>query len=294
MSSPPLRVAEDNRLAYNVFDFTDSFLNNVKRHLEQTDIQVLDLRTAPVLVGKPSSKIYFSTDHHMRGWTGHEIAQIEAETLCDRFNLSIDTSLLSDENFSCQIFPSCFLGSHGRVLSRIPCPPDDFDLISYVHPLDLECLVVGKNKDITYKSGDASILLDTQFFRAPLYRGWRYSAYLGGDNPFTEIHNRSCTNNISLLLIGDSLDNCVIPQLVPAVSRIVSIDPRHCNGRFAGALRPGLPQELALPFRQYIDSQSFDAVLVQAINDDLTTPINKLLAKTPTALAPSPGTPPRP
>lgn len=64
--------------------------------------------------------------------------------------------------------------------------------------------------------------------------GWKksslYSAFIGGDNPFTEIHNTALSDGSSCVVVKESFGNAFVPFLVSHYETVYVVDYRYYNG----------------------------------------------------------------
>ncbi|MGL5245552.1 MAG: hypothetical protein ACRC7R_10300, partial [Sarcina sp.] len=56
-----------------------------------------------------------------------------------------------------------------------------------------------------------------------------YSMYIDGDNPEVIVRNLKSNNNLKIVMIGDSMDNPLIPLMADYFHTIYSYDLRHYN-----------------------------------------------------------------
>ncbi len=59
-----------------------------------------------------------------------------------------------------------------------------------------------------------------------------YSAFIGGDNPFTEIHNKSITDGSSCVVVKESFGNAFVPFLVSHYETVYVVDYRYYQDDF--------------------------------------------------------------
>lgn len=58
----------------------------------------------------------------------------------------------------------------------------------------------------------------------------KYSCFIAGDNPYTEIHNPQITDGSSIMVVKESFANSLVPFLVENYENIYIIDYRHYSG----------------------------------------------------------------
>ncbi|MBQ8992833.1 MAG: hypothetical protein IJ085_01680, partial [Turicibacter sp.] len=73
-----------------------------------------------------------------------------------------------------------------------------------------------------------------------------YTVYMGGDNALEVITNPNVDNDLSLVLIGDSMSNPLIPLLSLHFKTIYSYDMRHYEGDILADLKQLNPDIITL------------------------------------------------
>lgn len=155
--------------------------------------------------------IYYHTDHH---WTqlGAYYAYRE---FCSK--KGIEPHALTD--FTEKDYPG-FLGSYYSESNQSP------ELAS--NPDTVQTWTPNGTNDMTWVSADGAktdwwIVADISDTDA----GNKYSAFAGGDNPFSYAHNDAIHDGSSVLIVKDSYGNALIPWLIDHYENIYWIDPRY-------------------------------------------------------------------
>ena len=58
----------------------------------------------------------------------------------------------------------------------------------------------------------------------------KYSAFIGGDNPFTEITNEDIQDGSSCLVVKESFGNAFVPYLTDHYEKVYVVDYRYWEG----------------------------------------------------------------
>lgn len=174
------------------------------------NIVVLDLEK--VLLG---SKSYFlKTDHH---WNMEGVYQGYINIIDKIREQFPEIRVAYDRNeFQIEEYEKCFIGSDGRKVVRLIEESDD--IMIWTHELFNDILVEINNKE-------------SQFYHfSNLKEGignHSYGVYMNGDNGIEVITNPNVNNDSSLVLIGDSMSNPLIPLLSLHFKSIYSYDMRY-------------------------------------------------------------------
>lgn len=161
-----------------------------------------------------SEYIYFNTDHHWTALGAYYAYQTFAETA------GILPAPLEQYK---QVEYDGFLGSFYNDTSKLPALEKNPDkLIAYV-PNEKAELVYTKTDG---SKQDWKVVADASDYGKAL----KYSAFIGGDNPFTEITNPDITDGSSIVVVKESFGNAFVPFLVENYSKVYVIDYRYYNG----------------------------------------------------------------
>ena len=151
--------------------------------------------------------IYFRTDHH---WTalGAYYAYTAFMTQLGKNAYSLDS--FKEHNMG------AFVGSYYTQtrVSSLNSNPDN--LIAY-EPFSTNSLKM-INKDNQYI--DYNIVTDVSRWNNTS----KYSAFIGGDNAYTEINNPNVTDGSSVLVIKESFGNAMVPFLVENIIRTACLN----------------------------------------------------------------------
>jgi hypothetical protein len=201
----------------------DNYIDTINSSNQEKSINYMlsgfdtNVNAVPVfdtLMSHRKEYIYFNTDHH---WTALG-AYYAYEEYCEKSGKTPHPL----NQFS-QVEYDGFLGSFYNDTGKIPSLKSNPDtVIAYVP---------NKNAKMVYtdKKGNSynwPIIGDVSAYGETL----KYSTFIGGDNPFTEIVNPDITDNSSIVVVKESFGNAFVPFLVENYSKIYVIDYRYYNG----------------------------------------------------------------
>lgn len=165
----------------------------------------------------PSEDLYYKTDHHWN-MTG----AFKAYTYIIE-ELNKDNPLIGAPNarnkFKIYTYEKYFLGSDGRSIANNKIKPEDISI--YKYPNDKKFRFIKDNIEIN-PFDENSLSLDR-------YNN-DYSVYLGGDGGIITVENLQPKNNLSVAIIGDSMDNPLISLFADHFKTLYSYDIRHFKG----------------------------------------------------------------
>ena len=193
------------------------------------EVMVLDLEKTLL----NTNEYFYKTDHHwnMNGvYEGYSQMIRQLQSKFPQIPSVIDKS-----EFNIEIYPHCFVGSDGRKVGQLVNFQEDIEV--WNHP-DYENISVKINdKDSSFYHYNR---LSEDFFNND------YTVYMGGDNALEVITNPNVDNDLSLVLIGDSMSNPLIPLLSLHFKTIYSYDMRHYKGDILADLNDINPDIITL------------------------------------------------
>ena len=160
--------------------------------------------------------LYFRTDHH---WTA-----LGAYYAYTQFAHAVGFEPEKITDYESITFPG-FLGSfytESRKNPNLKANPDE--VIAY-YP-NAEATLRFTQKDGT--EVDWFIISDVSKWKP----GTKYSAFIGGDNPYTIIENQEMEEGPSIMVLKESFGNAFVPFLVDHYKTIYVIDYRYYRGEF--------------------------------------------------------------
>ena len=193
------------------------------------EVMVLDLEKTLL----NTNEYFYKTDHHwnMNGvYEGYSQMIRQLQSKFPQIPSVIDKS-----EFNIETYPHCFVGSDGRKVGQLVNFQEDIEV--WNHP-DYENISVKINdKDSSFYHYNR---LSEDFFNND------YTVYMGGDNALEVITNPNVDNDLSLVLIGDSMSNPLIPLLSLHFKTIYSYDMRHYKGDIMADLNDINPDIITL------------------------------------------------
>lgn len=157
--------------------------------------------------------IYFNTDHH---WTA-----LGAYYAYEEFCVKSGKTPYPLTQFT-QVEYDGFLGSFYNDTGKISSLKNNPDtVIAYVPNKNAKMVYTDKKGNLI----NWPIIGNVSSYNETL----KYSTFIGGDNPFTEIVNPDITDNSSIVVVKESFGNAFVPFLVENYSKIYVIDYRYYN-----------------------------------------------------------------
>lgn len=158
--------------------------------------------------------IYFRTDHH---WTARG-AWYAYEKFCEAKGITPEAL----DSYETKEFDG-FLGSYYMDTLRDEKMRANPDVVTAYLPKMSAICHVEDSKGVKY---DSNVIYDET--NAPA--GIKYSAFIAGDNPYTEIVNKDLTDGSSCIVVKESFGNAFVPFLVDHYQTIYVIDYRYWSG----------------------------------------------------------------
>lgn len=170
------------------------------------------------LMSHRSEYIYFNTDHH---WT-----TLGAYYAYEQFAKSAGIECKPLSAYKKAEY-SGFLGSFYNDTGKLPELEKNPDTVVAYIPNENAKMVYTTTK------GDKiswPVVNDVSSYPQSI----KYSAFIGGDNPFTEITNPDITDNSSIVVVKESFGNAFVPFLVENYHKVYVIDYRYYSGSVSG------------------------------------------------------------
>lgn len=157
--------------------------------------------------------VYFRTDHH---WT-----QLGAYYAYTAFMAQVGKTPYSLDSYVPYDMGN-FVGSF-YTQTRVPALSSNPDRVYAYAPFSTNYMQMINNE---YDLVDYNIITDVS--------GWsetsKYSAFIGGDKPFTEINNPNIHDGSSILIVKESFGNAFVPYIVENYENVFVIDYRYFRG----------------------------------------------------------------
>lgn len=201
----------------------DSYMGNINSSDQEKAIdyinsglngQIVKVPILKTLMSHRSEYIYFNTDHH---WT-----QLGAYyAYCD-FAKSAGITANPLDKYEKAEFDG-FLGTFYNDTGKIPELKSNPDTIYAYKPNSSAKMVYtdAKGQQIFWP-----IVNDVSKYPESV----KYSCFIAGDNPYTEIHNPQITDGSSIMVVKESFGNALVPFLVENYENVYVIDYRHFTG----------------------------------------------------------------
>ncbi|MCH5169961.1 MAG: hypothetical protein J1F24_01605 [Oscillospiraceae bacterium] len=186
-------------------------IDYINSGLSDNIIQVPIFKT---LMSHRSEYIYFNTDHH---WT-----QLGAYySYCEFANIAgiAANSLDKYEKVEFDGFLGTFYNDTGKI-PELKSNPDT--IYAYKPNSSANMFYIDSNG----QKHSWPIVNDVTKYPAAV----KYSCFIAGDNPYTEIKNPQITDGSSIMIVKESFANSLVPFLVENYETIYIIDYRHYKG----------------------------------------------------------------
>lgn len=187
-----------------------SSLDTIISNINSENINVLDFGN----VINNNEELFYKTDHHwnMNG-TFQAYDYIINNIKSDFEELS---KAKSKDEFNIKTYENYFVGTDGRKVGQLVNSTEDIDVY---YSKDFENYKV-YNQDGEFK------LLHEEFLDKEKFNN-DYMVYLGGDNPEVKIENTKSSNDLKIVMIGDSMDNPLVPLMAGHFKELYSYDLRY-------------------------------------------------------------------
>lgn len=241
----PVKICEiEDAGISGILDFTDQDTDEMLAILEKAGITCLDIRKSIHDAGKPHHKLFHITDHHWLPQSGMWAAGEVLKFFRDDFGWNVEPEILNPENFNYVVYREWFLGSQGKKFTPSRVKPDDFTMIYPKFATQIRFTVPNAGID---SEGDFGITYDMSMVEPKdYYRQNPYASYIYADRPLIRIENKLVKNGKKILVLHESMGNCVFPFIALGVEVAYSMDLRH----FTGSLR------------KFVETEKPDAVIM--------------------------------
>lgn len=189
------------------------FIGDILNKIDKEKIKVLDL-TEEIRKDKNN---YYKTDHHLNMNGAYSSYKFIIESI----NKDIPQVQKSKEKseFEIKTYEDVFIGSYGRQVLNVVDKMDDIQVYKDKNFKDYK---------VYNQNGEAKLFYEDQISKDKLDND--YGVYLGGDNPLIKIENNQSNNELRVVVIGDSMDNPIIPLLASHFKTTYSFDLRGYEG----------------------------------------------------------------
>lgn len=182
----------------------DYFYSGLNSNVKKVDVY-------NTLMNHRNEYIYFNTDHH---WTA-----LGAYYAYEQYTLASGKATIP-LNYYTEVKYDGFLGTFYGDTGKLPELESNPDTVYAYKP---------NSKATMYfvdKSGNKHnwpIIMDVSRYG----KSMKYNAFIGGDNPFTEITNPDVTDGSSVVVVKESFGNAFVPFLVENYHKVYVIDYRY-------------------------------------------------------------------
>ena len=197
---------------YPIEGYKDSFNYYIDSFINNNNLNIIDLRKDLI----SEKNLYYKTDHHMNMDGAYIVYNSIIDCINDEF-IEIGEPM-EKEDFQIENYKDVFMGSDGRKIGYLVSKLDDIQVYRNQKIMSLKSYLDNKNY---------SLIQEQQISEEKFNND--YLVYLGGDNSGIEIYNPESRNNLKILLIGDSMDNPIVPLVATHFKKTYSLDMRNSS-----------------------------------------------------------------
>ncbi|MDD6637889.1 MAG: DHHW family protein [Lachnospiraceae bacterium] len=186
-------------------------MSSIQAKMDET-VKTVDIYDS--LMTNRNEYIYFRTDHH---WTALG-AYYAYEDFCEVKGITPEAL----DGYETSEFDG-FLGSFYNDTNANATLKANADVVTAYHPNMDAIMHVTDSRGVEY---DSKVIFDESKAAA----GLKYSCFIAGDNPITEIENKELTDGSSCIVVKESFGNAFVPFLVDHYQTIYVVDYRYWKG----------------------------------------------------------------
>lgn len=203
-------VYENNLPIDNYKSGLNIYMDNFLCNISSDKLNLLDCRS----VIDDKKNYFYKTDHHWNMNGTYEAYKYIINNIFINYN-EIGNAKDKDE-FKIKSYKNYFVGTDGRKVGQLVKGAEDLD-IYYSNDFD--------NYKVYNQDGKFQLLHEEYLNKEKFNND--YMVYLGGDNPIVKIENTNSSNDLKIAMIGDSMDNSLVPLMASHFKELYSYDLRH-------------------------------------------------------------------
>lgn len=203
-------VYENNLPIDNYKSGLNIYMDNFLCNISSDKLNLLDCRS----VINDKKNYFYKTDHHWNMNGTYEAYKYIINNIFINYN-EIGNAKDKDE-FKIKSYKNYFVGTDGRKVGQLVKGAEDLD-IYYSNDFD--------NYKVYNQDGKFQLLHEEYLNKEKFNND--YMVYLGGDNPIVKIENTNSSNDLKIAMIGDSMDNSLVPLMASHFKELYSYDLRH-------------------------------------------------------------------
>lgn len=257
---PSKATALMNVFPGEIKDYSNENADSLIKRLGEHHTPYLDLRRNLFRDFPKPEEAFFKSDHHWKPETGFWATQKLVEFINRDLKLSINDSLLTEDNFNKQVYADYSLGSQGRKATLALAKPEDISIITPKFPTDFTYEI--PFRELKRKGSYNESLLDYTQLSKDYYNKDSFDAYICHDTPVVRIINKNTSSGIRILIVKDSFAKVVVPFLACLVKEIIMVDVRgrqkyHFNGSIKQLIEETQPNLVLLMYNVRMFDPSF-------------------------------------
>lgn len=224
----PGKISKEDKGIYGVIDFSNQNVDEILKGVKKEGVDVFDIREKMSAEFESHHKQFFITDHHWKPETGLWAAGKLAMYLNENYGHNFELKKVYRENFTKETYEKIFLGTYGRNITLSVADPESIDLFYPKYDVDVSIEI--PVRDLSERGDFSTYYYYKMLEPGDFYNTAPYVSYMYGDDAITRLINNNCDNEKSILVIGDSMDNVMLPFLSLGVKQITAMDLRVFNG----------------------------------------------------------------
>lgn len=229
----PLKTIENyTQMPEGIVDYANSNTDTFLTQLEETGIEVLDLRQNVKEEGLALDQLFYTTDHH---WTTQTAFWAVGEVV-DYLKQSLDMDLdpehiyTNSKFYDSTLYKKSFLGSQGRRVGKYYGGIDDYTLMLPKFDTNYT-ITINKTNNRTVMEGtfEEAIVKRHLLDEKDIFTN-RYAAYFGADYPEVIVENHLANSDKKVLILKDSFAIPFSAFLSTMVGETRLLDTRYYEG----------------------------------------------------------------
>ena len=191
---------------------SNKYFSVLENYIDKEKIEVIDMYD----VFDESEDLYHKTDHH---WNMNGTFKTYQSLMDNISNTFKEVGKVKEkEDYNIQLYENCFIGTDGKKATEFVQEADNIEIYKEKNEEKnkFKININGKDGEFIYENLITSSGLDND-----------YGTYLNGDNGEVIVENTEINNDLEIVIIGDSMDNPLIPLLSSHFSKVYSYDLRR-------------------------------------------------------------------